>query len=197
GNDIYAERNKSFGLTTLRSRHVEINGASLRFSFIGKSGKEWQLKVSDRRIVSVARAIQELPGQRLFQYLDEDGARREIRSQDVNDYIREITGPDFTSKHFRTWGATVLALSELAMIDLPATRRDQVMAMNAVLDKVARTLRNTRAVCRQCYVHPQVLEAWQEGRLCQEVRDLRRRARRPLKGLATGESAALRWLESA
>lgn len=197
GNDAYAQENKSFGLTTLRARHLEVDGSSLRFSFTGKSGREWRLKLSDRRVATVVRAIQELPGQRLFQYLDEDGARRDIRSQDVNDYIREAIGPDFSSKHFRTWGGTVAAALALGGEELPGSRRGQTMALNAVIDDVARMLRNTRAVCRRCYVHPAVVEAWLEGRLGDEIGAIRQRLPRPLKGLDRKESTVLRWLSAA
>lgn len=196
GNDAYAQENRSFGLTTLRSRHLEIEGSSLRFSFKGKSGQEWRLKLSDRRVASVVRAIQELPGQRLFQYLDEDGQRRDVRSQDINDYIRDAIGPEFTSKHFRTWGATVSAALALAGTSLPASQREQAMALNAVLDEVAKMLRNTRAVCRRCYVHPAVIESWHEGRLGEEVKTIRQRFSRPLKGLDAEESVVLRWLST-
>jgi DNA topoisomerase-1 len=195
GNDVYARENRSFGLTTLKTRHVEVSGASLRFTFRGKSGREWRLKHTDRRVAAVARAVQELPGQRLFQYLDGDGSRGEIRSQDVNEYIRAAIGAEFTSKHFRTWGATVAAALELSALDLPPTRREQAMALNQVMDKVARRLRNTRAICRRCYVHPVVVEAYEDGRLAPELRALRRRLPRPLKGLAEDESLVLRWLE--
>ena len=194
GNDAYADRNNSFGLTTLRSRHVEIEGSSLRFSFKGKSGQEWRLRLSHRRVAAIVRSIQELPGQRLFQYLDGDGDRRDIRSQDVNDYIREAIGADFTSKHFRTWGATVSAALALAEKDPPASQRERAVTLNAALDQVARMLRNTRAVCRRCYVHPAVVEAWEEGRLGEEMRALSRRLPRPLKGLDADESLVLRWL---
>lgn len=195
GNEAYAQENRSFGLTTLRSRHVEIEGASLRFSFKGKSGQEWRLKLSDRRIAKVVRAIQDLPGQPLFQYLEE-GTRREIRSQDVNGYIREAIGAQFTSKHFRTWGATVFAALELAREPLPASKREQAMSLNAVLDRVAARLRNTRAVCRRCYVHPAAVDAWLDGRLHEEIAAIRARARRPLKGLDPDESVVLRWLDA-
>src|SRR5690606_18350804 len=124
-----------------------------------------------------------------------DGSRGEIRSQDVNEYIRAAIGAEFTSKHFRTWGATVAAALELSALDLPPTRREQAMALNQVMDKVARRLRNTRAICRRCYVHPVVVEAYEDGRLAPELRALRRRLPRPLKGLAEDESLVLRWLE--
>ena len=196
GNDAYARDNASFGLTTLRARHLAVEGASLRFSFVGKSGQRWQLKLSDRRVANVVRAIQELPGQRLFQYLGEDGERRDIRSQDVNAYLRAATGADFTSKHFRTWGATVAAALALADEPSPDTKRERTAVLNRVVDAVAAMLRNTRAVCRRCYVHPAVIETWEEGRLGDEIGALRRRCPRPLKGLDADESTVLRWLSA-
>jgi len=196
GNHAYAQENKSFGLTTLRTRHLEIEGSSLRFSFRGKSGQAWRLKLSDRRIAKVVRAIQDLPGQQLFQYVDEDGTRHDICSHDVNEYIREAIGPDFSSKHFRTWGATVFAMLELADEPLPGSKRAQAVALNVVLDRVAARLRNTRAVCRRCYVHPAVVDAWTDGSLHGEIATIRARARRPLKGLDADESVGLRWLDA-
>lgn len=194
GNDSYARDNNSFGLTTLRSRHLAVEGSSLRFSFTGKSGQVWRLKLSDRRVAGVVRAIQELPGQRLFQYVGDEGDRHLIRSQDVNAYIREATGADFTSKHFRTWGATVSAALALGGKELPASKREQAAVLNGVLDEVAGMLRNTRAVCRRCYVHPAVVEAWQQGRLGEEIGSIGRRLPRALKGLDGEESTVLRWL---
>lgn len=194
GNDVYAQENKSFGLTTLRSRHLEIEGSSLRFSFVGKSGQQWKLKLTDRRIAPIVRAIQDLPGQHLFQYLDEDGARRQIGSHDVNQYIQDEIGAQFSSKHFRTWGATVLAAVSLADEPLPETKRATAVALNAVLDHVAHNLRNTRAVCRRCYVHPAIVQAWLDGKLHDQIAAIRTRARRPLTGLDADESTVLRWL---
>ncbi len=196
GNDAYAQDNKSFGLTTLRARHLEVTGSSLRFSFTGKSGKEWKLKLADRRIAAVVRSIQELPGQRLFQYLDDDGKRHDVRSQDVNDYIRAAIGPAFTSKHFRTWGATVSAALALGALPLPETKTQTTRELNAVLDEVAKLLRNTRAVCRRCYVHPALVEAWLDGALHDEMRTMARKRPRALKGLDEEETAVLRWLQA-
>ena len=123
GNAAYARDNKSFGLTTLRDRHVDITGSSLRFSFKGKSGREWKLKLVDRRIARVVRGAQDIPGQKLFQYLDEDGQRHPVRSEDVNAYIREAAGNGFSAKHFRTWGGTIHAASLLAQTERPTPRR--------------------------------------------------------------------------
>lgn len=195
GNDAYRRENRSFGLTTLRSRHLQVEGTSLRFSFKGKSGQEWKLKLSDRRIASITQTIQDLPGQHLFQYLDDDGGRHEIRSHDVNEYIQAAIGPEFTSKHFRTWGASVFALMELADEPVPSSERAQAMALNSVMDQVAALLRNTRAVCRRCYVHPAIVDAWLGNELHDGLRAIRRRTRRPLKGLDAEETLLLRWLD--
>jgi DNA topoisomerase-1 len=195
GNAAYARDNKSFGLTTLRDRHVEITGSSLRFAFKGKSGKEWKLKLVDRRIARVVRGAQDIPGQQLFQYLDEDGERRKLRSDDVNRYIRDAIGAEFSSKHFRTWGGTIHAASLFAETELPESKAQQKRAINSIIDKVAERLGNTRAVCRKCYIHPLVFEAWSEGRLLSEMADANRR-KRLISGLDEEETLVLRWLQS-
>jgi DNA topoisomerase-1 len=197
GNAAYARDNGSFGLTTFRDRHVRIEGSSLRFRFKGKSGKEWMLKVTDRRIARIVKGAQDLPGQHLFQYLDDDGERRQVGSQDVNDYIREASDGPFTSKHFRTWGGTVRAVEHFAGLDPPDSQRGLALATNQVVDAVASRLGNTRAVCRKCYIHPLVLAHWNEGRLGEEVAAVRRRFRKAPAGLDRSEYVALRWLEAA
>ncbi|QKC95181.1 DNA topoisomerase IB [Mesorhizobium sp. NZP2298] len=194
GNTAYARDNKSFGLTTLRDRHVDIKGSSLRFAFKGKSGKEWKLKLVDRRIAGIVRGAQELPGQKLFQYLDEDGNRRPVRSDDVNRYIRDAAGDAFSSKHFRTWGGTIHAGSLFAQTELPESQAQQKRVMNSVVDRVAERLGNTRAVCRKCYIHPQVFEAWLEGRLLAEMAEANKR-KRSIEGLDEEEALVLRWLK--
>lgn len=196
GNAAYARDNKSFGITTLRDKHVEIEGAKLRFRFKGKSGKEWNLGLTDRRIARVVRGAQELPGQHLFQYLDEDGERRAIRSEDVNRYIREHAGAEFSAKNFRTWGGTLLALGLLAREPVPETKTAKTRVLNQVIDKIAAALVNTRSVCRKCYIHPAVIESWLEGRLAEEIKEVRRRTSRPRTGLDLEETLLLRWLES-
>lgn len=192
GNAAYAQENGSFGLTTLRSRHVEIKGAKVQFAFKGKSGQQWKLQLVDRRIARILRSIQELSGQNLFQYFDEDGSRRTVSSTDVNAYLRELGGAAFTSKHFRTWGGTVRALHILARTERPESERARNKTLNAAVDDVAMRLGNTRAVCRKCYIHPAVIESWREGRLSEEVASLPRRNR---AGLDVPESLTLRWLE--
>ncbi|MGX5847298.1 DNA topoisomerase IB [Mesorhizobium sp. PL10] len=194
GNAAYARDNKSFGLTTLRDRHVDIQGSSLRFAFKGKSGKEWKLKLVDRRIAKVVRGAQDIPGQKLFQYLGEDGARHPVRSDDVNRYIRDAVREDFSSKHFRTWGGTIHAASLFAQTELPESQAGVKRVMNIVIDKVAERLGNTRAVCRKCYIHPQVFEAWAQGRLLSEMTEANKR-KRSIDGLDDEEALVLRWLK--
>ncbi|WFP65232.1 MULTISPECIES: DNA topoisomerase IB [unclassified Mesorhizobium] len=195
GNAAYARDNKSFGLTTLRDRHVEITGSSLRFAFKGKSGKEWKLKLVDRRIAKIVRGAQDLPGQKLFQYLDEDGDRRPLRSEDVNRYLREASGPEFSSKHFRTWGGTIHAVALFAQAELPESMTQRKRVMNGIVDKVAERLGNTRAVCRRCYIHPLVFEAWAQGTLLSEMTEANKR-KRLIPGLDEEETLVLRWLEA-
>lgn len=196
GNPAYARDNKSFGLTTLRTRHVAVEGAKLRFSFKGKSGKEWRLQLVDRRMAKIIRTIQELPGQSLFQYFDDDGARRQVRSNDVNDYLREATGAGISSKHFRTWGGTVHAANLLASTELPQTKAAKQRVLNAAIDRVAERLGNTRSVCRNCYIHPDVIVSWLEGTLADEMRAARKSFRKLPDGLDEEEMIVLRWLSS-
>ena len=188
GNPAYARQNKSFGLTTLRARHVDITGATLHFHFKGKSGKQWKLQLADRRIANIIKSLQDMPGQHLFQYEGEDG-RCVITSRDVNDYIAAFAGPDFTSKHFRTWAATVRAFGLFSGTGLPDTRTAQARTINQVIDQVAARLGNTRTVCRQCYIHPAIPTTWQDG-------ELRRSGRlKPIDGLDEDEIETAAFLK--
>ncbi|MBA2961971.1 MULTISPECIES: DNA topoisomerase IB [Ramlibacter] len=171
GNDDYARENKSYGLTTLRNRHVAVEGAQLRFEFKGKSGKAWRLQLRDRRVAKVVRACQELPGQRLFQYRDDDGELREVTSSDVNAYLREISGRDITAKDFRTWAGTVMAALALQEVERVETQAGLKKNVREAIEKVAARLGNTPAICRKCYVHPEVLQAYAEGELLLHIRD--------------------------
>jgi DNA topoisomerase-1 len=163
GNEEYARTNGSFGLTTMRSRHVDIEGATLSFEFRGKSGRLHRVDVNDRRIAAIVRRCQELPGQELFQYLDEGGERRVIDSGDVNDYLREITGEDFTAKDFRTWAGTALATMALLTTGVFSSQREAKRQVVKVVARVAEDLGNTPAVCRKGYIHPAVIETFLEG----------------------------------
>jgi DNA topoisomerase I len=188
GNAAYAKTNKSYGLTTLRSRHVVVEGGSVRFRFRGKSGKEWNLSHSDRRIANAVRKLQELPGQNLFQYMCEDGACRQITC-----YIKDTTGEDFSSRQFRTWGATCLAVEALASIEAASTKRELSRQLNEAIDGVAATLVNTRSVCRSSYIHPAVFEDFEAGSLS-DVLKLRTRSTRLLDWMDLDEIRVLKWL---
>ncbi|CAN7666467.1 DNA topoisomerase IB [Rhizobium sp. LjRoot254] len=165
GNETYAQANGSYGLTTLRNRHVKFEGSEIRFRFKGKSGKQWQLGYRDRRIANAIRKLQELPGQQLFQYLDEESLPHAVRSQDVNAYIRDASGDNFSSRQFRTWGATRLAATALSVIEPETSQRGITRQINFVIDSIANRLMNTRAVCRSSYIHPKVFEDFESGTL--------------------------------
>ncbi|HEX4740825.1 MAG TPA: DNA topoisomerase IB [Caulobacteraceae bacterium] len=169
GNDEYAKANKSFGLTTLRKRHVTLTGAGAVFEFRGKSGVAHRTGFHDARLARVLRGCEALPGQRLFQYVDHEGARHVIGSHDVNAYIREAAGEDFTAKTFRTWVGTLLAARALALQPKPETAAQSKKAIATAVKAVAGMLRNTSAVCRACYIHPTVLEAYETGALPPEL----------------------------
>lgn len=165
GNADYARQNKSFGLTTLRGRHVAIDGSEIRFQFKGKSGKQWRLKVRDRRIARIVRQIQDLPGQNLFQYLDEDGNRHAVTSGDVNAYLKDISGQEVTAKDFRTWNGTVLAALALTAREEAESPAEAQRHVREVVDTVARALGNTPTICRKCYIHPDIVAGYLDGSL--------------------------------
>ena len=159
GNEEYARENKSFGLTTLKNRHVKVRGAQVVFRFRGKSGRQHEVDVTDRRVAKVIAKCQDLPGQDLFQYV-ENGEARDVTSQDVNDYLRQIAGEEFTAKDFRTWGGTVLAAIALSKQDEFETKKQAKSNIKTAICAVAELLGNTPAVCRKCYVHPVIVEAY-------------------------------------
>lgn len=165
GNEEYARENKSFGLTTLRNKHVEVSGSTLHFAFRGKSGKQHVVEVQDRRVARIVKRCQELPGHELFQYLDDDGAQQTVESTDINAYLRRVTGQEFTAKDFRTWAGTVVAASTLRELGGYASetqaKRNVVEAVKAASDKLG----NTPTICRKCYVHPAVIDTYMNGAL--------------------------------
>jgi DNA topoisomerase-1 len=195
GNEEYARANDSYGLTTLRDKHVRVKGSKVEFEFRGKSGVDHALDVSDRRLASIVKRCRELPGQQLFQYVDDGGNPQDIGSGDVNDYLWEITGEEFTSKDFRTWAGTVLAAEALRVCGPCRTKNDLNLAIVRAIDGVARRLGNTRAVCRKCYVHPAVLAAFEHGALARAFGRRAGRGGRPPAGLGEAEVAILRLLE--
>jgi DNA topoisomerase-1 len=165
GNDEYARDNGAYGLTTLRNKHARVSGAEITFVFTGKSGLQHEVHAQDRRIARVLRECQEIPGQRLFQYLDDDGAPAAVHSHDVNDYLREAADAEVTAKDFRTWVATVSAAAALGRLDPPEEEREQQAVVKEVVGAVAQDLGNTPAVCRASYIHPKVLTAFASGEL--------------------------------
>ena len=196
GNEEYAKTNKSYGLTTLRNRHVKIEGASrISFDFRGKHGTEHHIDLRDKRLASIVRRCQELPGQELFQYLDDNGAPHVVGSEDVNDYLRTIAGAEITAKDFRTWAATnlaALALRELESFDSQAKAKSNVVQ---AVEAVSKMLGNTPAICRKCYIHPAVFDGYLDGSLLQA---LKRRAdaklANPRAGLKAEEAAVMGFL---
>jgi DNA topoisomerase I len=194
GNDEYARENASFGLTTMRNKHVDVHGAELRFHFRGKAGKWHEVDVHDRRIAKIVERCQDLPGQELFQFVDDDGKRHDVRSEDVNEYIRQITGRDFTAKDFRTWAGTVLAAEALGEFDAFDSKVQAKKNVVAAIQSVAGKLGNTPAVCKKCYIHPHVLDSYLEGTLVEALKQHPGKMKMP-RGLPAEEAAVLCLLQ--
>lgn len=188
GNTQYARDNKSYGLTTLRDRHVDITGSQIKFHFRGKSGVEHEVSVKDRRLAKVVKRCQDLPGQNLFQYLDDNGERHTVSSADVNEYLHRLTGADFTAKDYRTWAGTAMALAVLRELEWQP-ESDAKRHVVAMVKDVAKQLGNTPAVCRKCYIHPAVLEHFSLGELSKLPKP------RVRKGLKAEEVALAMFLE--
>ena len=163
GSNEYAKANKSFGLTTMRQRHVRVEGSRLRFDFRGKSGVVHSVSVTDRRIARIVQRCQELPGQELFQYVDDGGARQSVHAEDVNAYLHDIAGRDVTAKDFRTWAGTMLTAEALRAVGPAPSARQAERNIVAAIDRTAARLGNTRSVCRKYYIHPALLDAYREG----------------------------------
>ncbi|HEY6431884.1 MAG TPA: DNA topoisomerase IB [Acetobacteraceae bacterium] len=165
GNEEYAKANRSYGLTTLRNRHVKVAGGKVHFDFRGKHGREHHIDLNDRRLARIVARLQDLPGQELFHYLDEEDTPHPVSSEDVNEYLREITGEDITAKDFRTWAGTnlaAIALRELESYDTQAKAKKNVVQ---AVEAVAKMLGNTPAICRKCYIHPAIFDGYLDGSL--------------------------------
>jgi DNA topoisomerase I len=191
GNDDYARQNNSYGLTTLKNRHVAIEGSEVRFRFTGKSGKQWSLRVRDRRVAKIIRACQELPGQELLQYVDEQSNCQDVTSTDVNDYLKEITGKNITAKDFRTWAGTVLAAMALAELESFDSAAQAKRNLRSAIEKVAARLGNTPTICRKCYIHPEVLSSYMDGNLVLEIKSQAESELRNAVGNLKPEEAAV------
>jgi DNA topoisomerase I len=194
GNDEYARENKSFGLTTIKDRHVTVRGTQLRFRFRGKSGRQHEVDIRDGQVAKIISKLQDLPGQELFQYIDDDGQVRDVRSQDVNDYLREITNEDFTAKDFRTWAGTLLSALALCTQEEFETKKQAQANIKTAICAVAELLGNTPAICRKCYVHPAVLEAYLAASRIPGLSEAMQRSGNSQLRLA--EAAVLRFLRS-
>jgi DNA topoisomerase-1 len=194
GNEEYARENKSFGLSTMKNRHVTVKGAHLRFRFRGKSGRQHEVDVTDRRIAKIVSKCQDLPGQELFQYISDDGNLGDITSQDVNGYLREISGASFTAKDFRTWGGTVLAAIALNAEEKSESPQEAKVNVKNAICAVAELLGNTPAICRKCYVHPHVIDAYSAGISIAGLTQMRKRSQRIR--FRSAEVAVLKFLRA-
>jgi DNA topoisomerase-1 len=198
GNEEYARDNKSYGLTTMKNRHATVRGAKIKFQFRGKSGREHVVEVEDRRVASIVRACQELPGQELFQYVDDAGQKHDVGSGDVNDYLHETTGCDFTAKDFRTWAGTVSAAAELRGLGPADSETDLKKNVVVAVKATAQSLGNTPAVCRKSYIHPAVIEAYLDGSLITKLNERKRKIPSTISArLRPDEAAVLKFLKRA
>jgi DNA topoisomerase I len=170
GNADYARDNKSYGLTTLKNRHAVVDGSEVRFRFTGKSGKQWSVKVKDRRVAKIIKACQELPGQELLQYLDDDGQQQNVTSSDVNTYLKEMTNEDITAKDFRTWAGTILAAMALHELGTFENAAQAKRNLREAIACVAARLGNTPTICRKCYVHPEIVNSYLDGSFALKVK---------------------------
>jgi DNA topoisomerase-1 len=189
GNEQYRRANGSFGATTMRSRHAQVNGRRITIEFRGKGGKPLRAEIADRRLARTMQRLQELPGRELFEYLEEDGGRRRVYSEDVNAYLQDVSGEELSVKDFRTWGASALCIGALYELGAPASAAEATRAVAAAIGGVATALGNTPAVCRASYVHPALPEAYAAG-------ELTGGAQRRLSGLDLNESRLLRFLRA-
>ncbi|MFN2623135.1 MAG: DNA topoisomerase IB [Chthoniobacterales bacterium] len=197
GNEEYAKENKSFGLTTMRNRHVDVTATKLKFTFRGKSGKEHEVDVTDRRLAKIIRQLQDLPGQEVFKYLNEKDERRKVTSEDVNEYLREITGEDFTAKDFRTWAGTVLAAMALNAQEAFENKTQAKKNVKDAISAVAKILGNTPAICRKCYVHPAVLQTYLDGGMIEGLKQKTEETlERKLGDLKSQEAAVMSFLQA-
>jgi DNA topoisomerase-1 len=195
GNEEYARQNGSVGLTTMKDKHARINGRSVRFEFRGKSGIEHEIDLDDARLAKVVKACRDLPGYELFQYIDADGRRQTIDSADVNAYLREVAGEEFTAKDFRTWAGTVLAAQALAGVAAFKSSAEAKRNVAKAIESVAKRLGNTKAVCRKCYIHPAILDAYMDGSTIQTIKARAAKLTRGRSPLSDCERAVVGMIE--
>lgn len=197
GNEEYARENQSYGLTTLRNRHVNVSGSNIRLHFRGKSGKDHAYTIQNKKIARIVKRLQDLPGHELFEYLDEQNEVRGIESADVNEYLRAVTREDFTAKDFRTWWGTVIAVEALKELGEAETQTQAKKNISEAIKEAAQYLGNTPAICRKCYIHPQVLDAYLNGTLLKTLKQQEERGpQKQLAGLHPEEIVLMEFLES-
>jgi DNA topoisomerase I len=195
GNEEYAKENGSFGLTTLRNQHVDISGSKIYFHFRGKSGKEHTVSVQNRQLARIVKRCQDLPGYELFQYIDDNGQRSTIESADVNDYLRQVSGRDFTAKDFRTWAGTVFAMDALQNLGEAENQTQAKKKVGQAIEVAAEHLGNTKTICRKCYVHPAVVDAYLEGTLLTSLSQQHDESASDASGLRPEETHVLQFLK--
>jgi len=197
GSDVYAKENRSFGLTTFKNHHVAVTGSQLRFEFLGKSGVAHKVAITSKSIARIVQQCQTLPGQELFQYLDDNGRRQDVDSGDINEYLKRITGKDISAKDFRTWAGTMYAATTLRDMGPATTKREAKRNIIRAIDRVAQRLGNTRAVCRKYYVHPDVIDGYLRGKVVGESPPppTTKRGGRPATALRRDEIRVLEFLQ--
>lgn len=195
GNDQYAKENRSFGLTTIHNRHAKVNGSKITFRFLGKSCVMHEIDLDSPKLARIIRKCQDLPGQELFAYLDGEGKHRDVKSQDVNAYLQEITGQPFTAKDFRTWAGTVLAAQALKEFEQFDSQTQAKKNVGRAIENVAQRLGNTKTVCRKCYVHPVILDSYMDGTLVQQLEARAEREMRAVGQLPAAEAAVVALLQ--
>jgi len=195
GNEEYARDNGSIGLTTMRDSHAKIKGGTVRFEFRGKSGVRHAVDLDDARLAKIVKACRDLPGYELFQYIDDNGERQTIDSADVNEYLREISGQDFTAKDFRTWAGTVLAAKALADVAKFSSNAEAKRNVVKAIESVASRLGNTKAVCRKCYIHPAILDSYMDGATIQTLKARASRLAKSRSALSSEETAVVGIIE--
>jgi DNA topoisomerase-1 len=196
GNEEYARENHSFGLTTMRDHHAQFHGSTVHFTFRGKSGIKHAIDVNDRRLARIVKKCQDIPGYELFQYFDDNGEHRTVTSTDVNEYLQEIAGQEFTAKDFRTWAGTVLAARALQEFEAFDSKTQAKRNIVQAIENVAKRLGNTKAVCRKCYIHPAVLDAYLDGSLLHTLRQrVQKEISESLSTLRPEDAAVLAFLQ--
>ena len=195
GNNEYARTNKSFGLTTMQDRHVDVNGGTIRFEFRGKSGKFHQIDIEDRRLAKIVAGCQAIPGQELFQFIGDDGKPHDVSSTDVNEYLREITASDFTAKDFRTWGGTVLAAMALREFEKVDTKAKAKKNLVRAIEAVSLRLGNTPAICKKCYIHPEIMNSYLDGTMLDTFKKRADQQLQSVRGLTPEEASVLAFLQ--